>query len=161
MMNRVKMIVGVALACAAVALVWTLIGGCNRSVENGGEEAAAAPGGDFIPGETLPEQAQSRHVAEGGPTVVQSQGESLPESAPAGEEAPAPAKAPAPATAAAPAKASAPEKAVEVYVVRKGDTLSSISRRTGVPVKALIEANSITDPRKISVGQKLILPSGQ
>jgi LysM repeat protein len=149
-MNRVKMIVGVTLSCAAIALVWTLIGGCNRAGAPVDEETAAEPGGDFIPGETLPEQSQSRHVAEGGAAALPPGGASLPEPTPA-PAAVAPAEA-----AAAPA---APAAADETYTVKKGDTLTAISRRLGIPVKTLIEANSISDPRKISIGQKLIVPS--
>jgi len=148
-MNRAKMIIGVALSCAATALIWTLIGGCNRPDAPGDEETAAGPGGDFIPGETLPEQSQSRHVAEGIPAVVPPEGVSLPEPSPAS----------AAVAPAAPASAGPAAKAVEVYVVKKGDTLAAISRRLGVPLQSLIEANSISDPRKISIGQKLIVPS--
>ena len=147
-MSRVKLIVGVALSCAAGVLIWTLIGGCNRSGAPAPNEAAAVyptpaagGGGDFIPGESLPEQAQSRYVAEGGPAVVPPAGVALP-TAPADKAPPAPAK-----------SASAPS--AEVYLVKKGDTLTAISRQLGVPVKTLMEANAISDPRKLSIGQKL------
>jgi len=44
------------------------------------------------------------------------------------------------------------------YVVKKGDTLSKISRETGVSMNDLIKANKIKDANVIGVNQKLILP---
>jgi murein DD-endopeptidase MepM/ murein hydrolase activator NlpD len=44
------------------------------------------------------------------------------------------------------------------YVVRWGDTLSSLSRRFGVPVQGLAEANGITDPNRIVAGRTLTVP---
>lgn len=45
-----------------------------------------------------------------------------------------------------------------VYVVKKGDTLSSIARKYSTTVKALAELNRITNPDVIRVGQVLTLP---
>lgn len=45
--------------------------------------------------------------------------------------------------------------------VRKGDTLYSISRRYNVPLKDLIEANSLRPPYNLNVGQNLRLPAAQ
>lgn len=47
------------------------------------------------------------------------------------------------------------------YVVQKGDTLWKIAQKVygdGKKVKEISAANNITDPNKIKVGQKLILP---
>jgi murein DD-endopeptidase MepM/ murein hydrolase activator NlpD len=41
--------------------------------------------------------------------------------------------------------------------VAKGDTLSSLSRRYGVPVEAIVSANNLPDGR-LAVGQELVLP---
>ncbi len=41
--------------------------------------------------------------------------------------------------------------------VAKGDTLSTLSRRYGVPVEAIISANNLPDGR-LAVGQQLVLP---
>lgn len=44
------------------------------------------------------------------------------------------------------------------YVVSKGDTLSGIGAMFGVTSREIIEANGISDPNKIHVGQKLYIP---
>lgn len=47
-----------------------------------------------------------------------------------------------------------------IYVVRRGDTLSGIARQFGITVSAILAANpSITNPNRIYVGQRLIIPS--
>jgi len=45
-----------------------------------------------------------------------------------------------------------------VYIVQPGDTLSSIARRFGTTVAAIVEANGIVNPDFIWVGQRLIIP---
>jgi LysM repeat protein len=46
-----------------------------------------------------------------------------------------------------------------MYVVRNGDTLSSIAQRAGVSLSALVRANpSLSDPNKLRIGQQLRLP---
>jgi LysM repeat protein len=44
------------------------------------------------------------------------------------------------------------------YVVRPGDTLSAIAGRLGVSVRALADANGITDPNRVFAGQSLDVP---
>ncbi len=46
-----------------------------------------------------------------------------------------------------------------VYIVRRGDTLSTIAARFGVSLSALIRANSIRNPSLIYVGQRLVIPA--
>ena len=46
-------------------------------------------------------------------------------------------------------------------VVHKGDTLYSISRRYNVPIKDMINANRLSPPYTLYVGQKLHLPAKQ
>ncbi|HSJ56096.1 MAG TPA: LysM peptidoglycan-binding domain-containing protein [Anaerolineae bacterium] len=46
------------------------------------------------------------------------------------------------------------------YVVKRGDTLSSIGRYYGVSVQALINANHIANPNRIYAGMRLWIPSG-
>ncbi len=45
------------------------------------------------------------------------------------------------------------------YVVRAGDSLSLIARRYGVTTQALLQANPLPDPNRLSVGQRLIIPA--
>ena len=47
-----------------------------------------------------------------------------------------------------------------IYIVQAGDTLSSIARRFGVTVNAIAQANGITNPNLIYVGQRLVIPDG-
>ena len=44
------------------------------------------------------------------------------------------------------------------YTVQTGDTLFSIASRFGTTVEALVEANNITNPDLIRVGQVLTIP---
>jgi LysM repeat protein len=45
------------------------------------------------------------------------------------------------------------------YVVRSGDTLSSIARYYSVTISALMSANGLTNPNLVKVGQHLVIPS--
>lgn len=47
------------------------------------------------------------------------------------------------------------------YTVQKGDTLSSIAQQTGANVRDIINANKITDPAKIRVGETLFIPTAK
>jgi LysM repeat protein len=51
-----------------------------------------------------------------------------------------------------------PKPTPRTYRVQSGDTLSSIAARFGVSTQALINANGITDPNSLSIGQVLIIP---
>lgn len=44
------------------------------------------------------------------------------------------------------------------HVVAQGETLSTIAKRYGVTVQQILTANNITNPDRIYVGQKLIIP---
>jgi len=46
----------------------------------------------------------------------------------------------------------------QVYVVQNGDTLSSISRATGVSIASIVANNNILNPSSIHVGQRLVIP---
>ncbi|HEY6382157.1 MAG TPA: peptidoglycan DD-metalloendopeptidase family protein [Pseudolabrys sp.] len=48
----------------------------------------------------------------------------------------------------------------KVHIVRSGETLMSISRRTGVSVTALARANRLHTTSRLSVGDRLTIPSG-
>lgn len=56
-------------------------------------------------------------------------------------------------------KPAPPPSAREPYTVKAGDTLTSIARAHGVTVDALVKANGIKDPNKITAGQKLAIPA--
>ncbi len=45
-----------------------------------------------------------------------------------------------------------------VHVVRHGQTLSSIARFYGVSINAIMQANNISNPNRILVGQRLCIP---
>jgi LysM repeat protein len=45
------------------------------------------------------------------------------------------------------------------YTIQKGDSLSKIAAKAGVSVREISELNNITDPNKIRVGQKILLPA--
>jgi LysM repeat protein len=69
------------------------------------------------------------------------------------------------ATQAAPAKAatfgdSYPKEGIS-YTVVKGDSLGGIARKTGAKAQDIIDANKLTDPSRIQVGQVLQVPGGK
>jgi LysM repeat protein len=47
---------------------------------------------------------------------------------------------------------------VRTYVVQEGDTLSTIAAAFGTTVAAIQEANGISDPNQIVIGQTLVIP---
>jgi len=47
-----------------------------------------------------------------------------------------------------------------IYEVKRGETLGTIALQFGVSVDAIIAVNGITDPNRVSVGQKLVIPVG-
>lgn len=46
----------------------------------------------------------------------------------------------------------------ETYIVKRGDTLFIIAQRYGTTVAALVQANNLSNPDRLSVGQQLIIP---
>lgn len=44
------------------------------------------------------------------------------------------------------------------YTVQSGDTISTIAQKTGAKAKDIINANKITDPSRLRVGQTLFIP---
>ncbi len=113
--------------------------------------------------ETSPAAPASPAVAEARPAspaprpaVAASPARALPAAA---ESKPAVAASVAEVKPAAPAPAAA-VSAAGAYAVAGGDTLWSVARRLGVSPDALTAANPGVDPRRMSVGQRLALPSG-
>jgi sulfatase modifying factor 1 len=52
-----------------------------------------------------------------------------------------------------------PTIAPTVHVVQAGDTLGAIAKQYGVTVEALQEVNAISDPKRLQIGQELIIPT--
>src|SRR5688500_2101749 len=46
------------------------------------------------------------------------------------------------------------------HIVQRGETIYSISRAYGVEMDAILIRNNIIDPNRITVGQRLIIPTG-
>ncbi|HMK10349.1 MAG TPA: LysM peptidoglycan-binding domain-containing protein, partial [Acidimicrobiales bacterium] len=66
-----------------------------------------------------------------------------------------PAGAPAAAT---PAAAPAPDVAPVVYVLKRGDSLSRVAKQFKVTVAAIVTANKIANPNRVTVGLRLVIP---
>jgi LysM repeat protein/FtsZ-binding cell division protein ZapB len=47
------------------------------------------------------------------------------------------------------------------YTVQKGDTIAEIAKKTGAKQQDIINANKISDPSRIVVGQTLFIPGGK
>lgn len=48
-----------------------------------------------------------------------------------------------------------------IHTIQKGDTLLGIANQYGVTVQSLQETNGILDPRRLQLGQELIVPQGE
>ena len=57
-----------------------------------------------------------------------------------------------------PASASSSRSSI-IHVVQRGETLYSIARRYGVSMWTIANANGITNPNRIYVGQRLSIPT--
>lgn len=44
------------------------------------------------------------------------------------------------------------------HLVQKGDTLWGLSRKYKVPLKSIIQANSIQPTKRLQIGEKLLIP---
>lgn len=78
-----------------------------------------------------------------------------------GAARPAPKAQAAKPAAAKKAPATLPEKpGYVVYVVQDGDILGRVARKHGTTVKAIMDANGITDDRKVRAGKAIYVPSG-
>lgn len=66
-----------------------------------------------------------------------------------------------PAIAAGAQPSSKTSKETVTHTVKAGESPTSIAKRYGVSVESLMRANHISDPRKMRVNQKLIIPSSK
>lgn len=48
-----------------------------------------------------------------------------------------------------------------MHSVNHGETIDNIARQYGVSAASIIQANKISDPKKLWFGQVLIIPQGQ
>jgi LysM repeat protein len=70
-----------------------------------------------------------------------------------------PSTSPAVATA-VPSATIKPGPTAQVYVVKKGDTMSKIAARFEVTVEEIMAVNpAITNPNKIALGQEIVIPA--
>ena len=60
----------------------------------------------------------------------------------------------------APVQGAPPQSGQTIHVVRWGETLGSIAARYGVTVNAIMQANGLTNPNYVYVGQTLVIPIG-
>ncbi|HEY5751635.1 MAG TPA: LysM peptidoglycan-binding domain-containing protein [Chthoniobacterales bacterium] len=65
---------------------------------------------------------------------------------------------PEPVQKAVPLAPAATHTSDRIYVVQKGDNPVGIAKKLKVKYQDLISANKITDPRKLQIGQKLVVP---
>ena len=107
---------------------------------------ALNPGRNIVAPATLPDRVDPEPIAPGPPPPAVS------------ENAPTP---PPPAWQVKVVTPSAIEVAPSTYVVKRGDTLRSISDRTGAGSEVIARVNKIAAPFKILAGQKLQIPGGR
>lgn len=50
---------------------------------------------------------------------------------------------------------------LQKYLIKKGDTLTSISKQTNTPIQELVTANNISNPNLIFAGKTLLVPKTQ
>jgi LysM repeat protein len=162
--SNVRIAVITIIALHAVFFGGLLLQGCKRKPgETAGSNLLAAnTNADYgmltnppyaEPPVTLPGTGSTQQVADTlapAPTNVP-----LPTPAPAtpiaGPTTPAPII-PAPAT---PATPGGPRE----YTIVKGDIPVNIAKANGVPLKELLKANPGLDPRRLQIGQKLVIPA--
>ena len=84
------------------------------------------------------------------PEVVVATPEAPPPEAPTAAPTPTPSPVPASPT---------PVPQSTVHVVQRGETLSTIAQQYGGSVQAIVNANGLADPNRITVGQRLTIPA--
>ena len=84
--------------------------------------------------------------------------EGHPDAAPAAVERPAPAAADSADFAIPAARVVAPHPPANVHIVVKGESLEKIAKSNGTTVPDLQKINRIPDPKKLQIGQQIMLP---
>jgi len=144
-MNKTKMIMFAGLGSLVSVLIWSFIGGCHTAPDKTKETSRVEPASLS---EEMPPAIETEK------TVVEEMapaGEMEKETVAAKEEAVAPKELPAP---------PAPEASAagRVHTVESGDSLWAISRKYGVSVQKIQEANSLADPGRLTIGQQIRIP---
>ena len=134
--NRLRARVKTAFFCvvgipAAAILVALLAQGCKREQPTPPPEQPTPPSMEFTSPPSMTDTSPPPVMPTSPPPVV--------------EPAPLPA---------APA-------GVTEYAVVKGDTFASIAKNHGVSVKAIQDANPGVDPKKLKIGQKVVIPASK
>ena len=143
-MSTRRMIVYASLGSLVSVMIWSLIGGCYTAKE--GEPAPAAVSAP------APEKMEETEAVLAGEEIAIEKKE---------EAAPVPAAAPEQPQPPREVKeeTSAPSEAMEeTYTVQPGDSLWSIGKKYGVTVQELQQTNSLDNPERLSIGQKLRIP---
>lgn len=128
-------------ALLAMLLVAAGIGGIFLGSRLADQLGGRTGGADLT---TAPEVSATPEAATAAPTPAPT-----PTPTPTAEPSPTPSPTPPPTPVPTPV----------VHVVERGETLSGIAVRYGVTVAAISEANGITDPNVIEVGQQLVIPA--
>jgi LysM repeat protein len=129
---RVKIAVFLVLAIHGIGLMALLMQGCKKQPDTGGTEATTEATNNPAPAFVEPTNAPAAPTnIVGTPTNT----------------APLPVEQPI----------TAPGAATD-YVVVKGDTFSSISKKFHVSVKAILDANPSVEPTKLKIGQTIHIP---
>lgn len=105
------------------------------------------------PGETL--SGIARQYGTTAQAIAQANGIANPDRIQVGQRLQIPGSGPT-----APTNPTPPPSGGTTYTVRPGDTLGGIAQRHGTTVQAIAQANGITNPDRIQVGQQLRIPSG-
>lgn len=133
---RVKIAVFLVLAIHGIGLMALLMQGCKKPADTSSTETPPEPTNNAAPAFVEPTNAPPATNLVTAPTNTTS---AASESA----EQPPP----------------APPAAATDYVVVKGDTFSSISKKFRVSVKAILEANPSVEPTKLKIGQPIHIPA--
>lgn len=62
-------------------------------------------------------------------------------------------------TETAPPPAAEASETERTYVIVSGDNFSKIATKFGVPLQAILDANPYADPKRLAIGQKIVIPA--